>query len=81
MIIFFFAIMSGDRLWALLLTYAALPALPETDARYAKPSRSTYYPDYAVYHDVDRYNRYSAAAAAARQRRGRGCWRRALAWC
>jgi hypothetical protein len=37
-----------------------LPALPETDARYAKTSRPTYYPDYAVYHDVDRYNRCSA---------------------
>jgi hypothetical protein len=48
------------RLWALLLTYAVLPALPETDARYAKTSRPTYYPDYAVYHDVDRYNRCSA---------------------
>ena len=39
----------------LALSAAVLPALPETNARtQVKP---TYYPDYAVYHDVDRYNR------------------------
>ncbi len=61
----------------LLLSCAALPALPETDARYAKPSKPTYYPDYAVYHDVDRYNRWGAHTASGvpeRQPRPR-------AWC
>jgi len=33
---------------------AVLPALPETDAR--AQEKPTYYPDYAVYHNVDRYN-------------------------
>jgi hypothetical protein len=53
--------------WVLLLSCAALPALPETDARYAQPSRPTYYPDYAVYHDVDRYNRWAPRVPAQLQ--------------
>ena len=46
-------------LW-LAISAAVLPALQETDAR--AQTKPTYYPDYAVYHDVDRYNRSVTAA-------------------
>jgi hypothetical protein len=53
--------MRWARVLVLVLSAAVLPALPETDAR-PRP-KATYYPDYAVYHDVDRYNRDVEALA------------------
>jgi len=40
--------------WVLLFAIC-LPDVKDTDAR--NHEKATYYPDYAIYHDVDRYNR------------------------
>ena len=39
----------------LVLFAICLPDVKDTDAR--NHEKATYYPDYAIYHDVDRYNR------------------------
>ena len=40
--------------WVMLFAIC-LPDVKDTDAR--NHEKATYYPDYAIYHDVDRYNR------------------------